>query len=171
MRTLLLLLLTSACSFAQNYEVAGVVFRPAYTNSSDAGYLEEYLPAGQTLDTWTNLFGVRRVRNLDSPKDYIARLGNEYHKKYPHTTFASGGEQSKNRYFVDFLAYPLDKKSKYLEWNFFRAQTNATGGIVVFQYAERRRYQKSVHEFDSWDIKGLRMQMLPLLMTNEFTIQ
>lgn len=168
MRLLLFLLLTATCASSQSYKVAGVVVRPAYTNSSDNGYLKEYLPAGQSLDTWTNLFGVRCFRDLDSPKDYIARLGDEYHKKYPHMKFASGGQQSRSRYFIDFLAYPLDKKTNYLEWNFFRAQTNAAGGIVVFQYTERR-YSRA--DQDSWDIKGLRKQMLPLLMTNEFTIQ
>ena len=171
MRILFFLLFTTACSFAQSYEVSGVAFHPAYTNSSDAGYLKEYLPAGQNLDTWTNLFGVRCFKNLDSPKDYIARLRNEYHKKYPHMKFASGGQQSKNRYFIDFLAYPLDEKSKYLEWDFFRAQTNTTGGIVVFQYAERRYYRKYLDELDPMDTQKLRRQMLPLLMTNEFTLQ
>jgi hypothetical protein len=34
--------------------------------------------------------------------------------------------------------------------------------------SERRKYKKSVKELDSWDIKGLRKQLLPILMTNEF---
>ena len=169
-RALLFLLLSAACSFAQSYEVAGVIFRPAFTNSSDAGYLREYLPVGQTLDAWTNLFAVRCFRDLDSPKDYIGKMAADYQQKYPGMKFATFDQKSKNRFFIDFFAYPLDKKSKFFEWDFFRAQTNAAGGIVVFQYAERRYRKKSVHEFDTWDIHGMRQQMLPLLMTNEFTI-
>lgn len=156
------------CSFAQGYEIAGVVFQPVYTNSSDAGYLKEYLPVGQTSNNWTKLFAVRCFKDLASPKDYIAGLGEEYRNKYPGMEFASGDQQSKGRYFIDFLAYPLVNASKYLEWDFIRAQTNTAGGIVVFQYAERRYSKKSIYH---WDIKALRRQMLSLLMTNEFAIQ
>jgi hypothetical protein len=172
MRLLLFVLLVSVVhSDAQSYTIITNAFFPAYTNASDAGYLKEYLQAGQTLNTWTNLFAVRCFRDLDSPKNYIDDMAIDYQRKYPGMKFAMFNEKSKNRYFIDFLAYPLDKKSKYFEWDFFRAQTNTTGGIVVFQYAERRYRKKSIHEFDTWDIKGLRRHMLPLLMTNEFTIQ
>ena len=85
--------------------------------------------------------------------------------------YASGGQESRNRWFADFLVYPKTPASKYLEWNFFRAQTNSAGGIIVFQYTERRTFKKSIQELDSWDVPALRKQLLPFLMTNEFMIK
>jgi hypothetical protein len=96
-------------------------------------------------------------------------MGEEYRKKHPHMTFTSGGQESKNRWFIDYLMYEKGGP-KLMEWNFFRAETNATTGILVYQYSERRKYEKSVKELDSWDIKELRKQMLPILMTNEFSL-
>jgi hypothetical protein len=60
---------------AENFTIAGNDFHPAYTNSSDEGFLKEYLPDNQTLEDWDKLFGVRYFKELDSTKDYIARLG------------------------------------------------------------------------------------------------
>jgi hypothetical protein len=166
------LLLSVICSEAQPFTIDGRTFHPAFTNSSNAGYLKEYLLTGQTLENWTNLFAVRCFKDLDSPKDYIARMQYEYRVKYPNMKCATGGQESRNRWFIDFLAYPKEKsESKFLEWDFFRAEVNSSGGILVFQYAERRAYKKSIKEFDKWDIKGLRQHMLPLLTTNEFTIR
>ena len=158
-------------SQAQTYTIAGDTFHLVSTNVSDAGHLEEYVPAGQTLKDWTKLFGVRSFKNIISPRDYITRLKDEYHEKNPGMSYAWGALQSSNVWYVDFLTPPPSKKSKVLEWDFFRAETNAAGGIVVYQYAERRAYKKSYKELDAWDIKALRKQMIPILRTNEFTIQ
>ena len=159
---------TSRCG-AQTIQIGTNTFHTAYTNSSSRGFLREYCLPAETTNNWTKLFSIRQFRNVESPKDYIDRMGQEYHKKFPHMTFASGGQKSANRWFIDYFVYEKGG-SKFLEWDFFRAETNATAGIWVYQYAERRRYKKSVKEFDSWDIKGLRKEMLPILMTNEFSL-
>ena len=157
---------------AQTYTIADRTFYPASSEASAAGYLKEYVPAGQSLKNWTNLFAVRWFRDQESPKDYIDHLGLEHERRYPGMKYASGEQESKNRWFVDFLAYPKEKhEPNYFEWDFFRAQTNAGGGILVFQYAERRPYHKSIEETKGWDIKDLRNQLLPFLMTNEFIVE
>lgn len=154
---------------AQVIQIGTNTFHPAYTNSSSEGFLREYCLRAETTDNWTKLFAIRHFRNVESPKDYIDRMGEEYRKKHPHMTFTSGGQESKNRWFIDYLMYEKGGP-KLMEWNFFRAETNATTGILVYQYSERRKYEKSVKELDSWDIKELRKQMLPILMTNEFSL-
>lgn len=154
---------------AQSIQIGTNLFYPAYTNSSSAASLREYCVKPETIDNWTRLFAIRYFKKVASPKDYIARMGDEYHKKLPHMSFASGGQASKNRWFIDYLIYEKNGP-KVFEWDFFRAETNATGGIVVYQYAERRMYKKSIKELDDWDIKGLRKQMVPILMTNEFSL-
>jgi hypothetical protein len=154
---------------AQSIQIGTNIFYPAYTNSSSKGYLREYCIQSETTKNWTKLFAIRHFKNVESPKDYIDRMSEEYRKKLPHMKFASGGQESKNRWFIDYLIYEKSGP-KFYEWDFFRAETNATGGILVYQYAERRKYKKSIKELDSWDIKGLRKQMLPILMTNEFSL-
>jgi hypothetical protein len=154
---------------AQAIQIGTNTFYPAHTNSSSEGFLREYCLQAESTDNWTKLFAMRQFRNVDSPKDYITRTGEDYRKKLPNMKFASGGQKSKDRWFIDYLMYEKDGP-KLLEWNFFRAETNATGGIFVYQYSERRKYKKSVKELDSWDIKGLRKQMIPILMTNEFSL-
>jgi hypothetical protein len=154
---------------AQAIQIGTNTFYPAYTNSSSEGFLREYCLRAETPDNWTKLFAVRHFRNVESPKDYINRMGEEYRKKLPHMTFAAGGQESKNRWFIDYLTYEKGEP-KLTEWSFFRAETNVAGGIFVYQYSERMKYKKSVKELDTWDIKGLRKQMLPILMTNEFSL-
>jgi hypothetical protein len=154
---------------AQSIQIGTNTFYPAYTNSSSDGFLREYCLKSETVDNWTKLFAIRQFKNVDSPKGYINRMGDDYRKKLPHMTFASGGQESKNRWYIDYLIYEKGGP-KVFEWDFFRAETNATGGILVYQYAERRKYKKSIKELDGWDIKGLRKQMLPILMTNEFSL-
>ena len=168
---LFVLLAFVARAGAQTFKIGGETFHPAGTNSSDAGYTRAYLPAGQTLDNYKKLFGVRCLKKTPSPRDYINGLATAYHIGYPEMKFGSGGQESLNRWFADFLVYPKKPDSKYLEWSFYRAQTNATGGIIVFQYTERRTFKKSPKELDSWDIPALRKQLLPFLMTNEFAIK
>ncbi|HXC99550.1 MAG TPA: hypothetical protein VN048_09425 [Verrucomicrobiae bacterium] len=174
MRTLLLLfgLLPFATSAgAQTFKIAHETFHPALTNLSSAGYIKEYLPAGQTSADWTKSFGVSVLKKAVPPRSYISNLCKSYHRQYPEMKYASGGQESRNRWFADFLVYPKTPASKYLEWNFFRAQTNSAGGIIVFQYTERRTFKKSIQELDSWDVPALRKQLLPFLMTNEFVIK
>ena len=156
---------------AQTLTIAGDTFHPALTNSSLAGYIREYLPAGQTSADWTKSFGVSFLKKAVSPRNYINDLCKSYHRQYPEMKYASGGEEARNRWFADFIVYPKTPESKFLEWDFFRAQTNAAGGIIVFQYTERRTYKKSVEELNAWDVTALRKHMLPILMTNEFTIK
>ncbi len=156
---------------AQTIKIAGETFRPAVTNVTSVGYLKEYLPAGQKLTNWTKSFGFTCFVNVASPSNYIHNLCTSYHRGYPEMKFGSGGQESRNRWFADFLVYPKTPASKYLEWNFFRAQTNAAGGIIVFEYTERRAYKKNIKELDSWNVADLRKQLLPFLMTNEFVIQ
>jgi hypothetical protein len=165
------LLAFATCAGAQTFKIGGETFRPAGTNTSDAGYIKAYLPAHQTLDNWKKLFGVRCLKKVASPQDYINGLAASYQKEYPGMRFGSGGQESRNRWFADFVVFPKKPESKFLEWDFFRAQTNAAGGIIVFQYAERKAFKKSLSELDSWDIPALRKQVLPFLLTNEFVIK
>ena len=161
--------LSIARSHAQSTNIAGKIFFPAYTNSSSNGFLKEYLIHNETLDNWTKLFSIRNFEKMDSPKAYIARLGDAYHKKFPGMKYATASQESKNRWFIDFLTYE-PKGPKFMEWDFFRAETNATGGILVYQYAERIKYKKSIKEVDTDVFINLREKMLPFLMTNEFSL-
>jgi hypothetical protein len=163
----ILFLLLALRSEAESVQIGTDIFHRAYTNSSSTGSLQEYCLSGETVKDWTKLFAIRQFKNVDSPKDYITRMADDYHKKLPWMTYASGGEKAKNRWFIDFLMYEKGGP-KVMEWNFFRAETNSTGGVLVYQYAERKKYKKSVKELDNWDIKSLRKRMLSVLMTNEF---
>ena len=156
-------------SHSQSLVIGEQTFHLASTNSSGEGFLKEYLPQNQTLENWTNMFAERYFKKPQSPRDYIVKMNKDYHEKYPRMAFATGGDNSGNRLWTDFLMYDTGKKVS--EWNFFRAETNATGGILVYQFAERRRYKKSINELDSWDFKGLRKRMLPILTTNEFSVR
>jgi hypothetical protein len=155
---------------AQNFTIAGENFHPAFTNSSDAGYLKEYLAGDQTLNNWTNLFSVRYFKHVDSPKDYIAQMAIKYQQDYPKLPFDEEEQKSKDRWFMTFLMNNKTAGQEYFEWDFFRAQTNAAGGIVVFQYAERIKFKKP-KDVDNWNIRDLRHRMIPILATNEFTIE
>src|SRR6267154_3368013 len=101
----LLQILASVCLAAlrcdaQAVQIGTNMFYPAYTNSSSEGFLREYCLRAETTDNWTKLFAIRHFKNVESPKDYIDRMGEEYRKRFPYMKFASGGQESKNRWFI-----------------------------------------------------------------------
>jgi hypothetical protein len=154
----------AAAQNVQNIRIGDAQFFLAYTNASADGYLREYCLRNETTNNWTKLFAVRHFKKVESPKKYIGQMAQDYRKKFPQMSFASGGDDKKNLWLIDYVVY--DKKEpKLIEWDVFRAQTNAAGGILVYQYAERMTYKNSMAELD---VKGLRKRMMPVMATNQF---
>src|SRR4051812_27839146 len=101
-------------SKGESIHIGTNTFYPAFTNSSAEGSLREYCLKGETIRNWTKLFAFRQFKNLDSPKNYIARMSDDYARKFPGMTFASGGMESKNRWFVDYLVY--ENSNAFSKW-------------------------------------------------------
>lgn len=173
-----LLMLSINCE-AEVVSIQGQKFLAAFTNQAAAGSIIEYLPKGQTLDHWTNLFAVRLMPKETSPEDYIVRMAKDYANGHRNMKFAIGHVESSDRWWVDFITYDREKntiwallsrksKEKFLEWNFFRAENDASNGMILYQYAERHYYTHATD--DGLNFKSVRQAMVPFLKTNDFSI-
>lgn len=152
---------------AETIKIGDEVFTLQESKEGEAGSLEEYLPKGQTFDTWRKMVAVRRFPKIDSPKDYIGNMVADYRRRYPAMKFEAGSGPD-GLYYMDCIMYPLGKEAKFVEWNYFIARPSA-GGIVVYQYAERAPYEKEIKEaFEVLNVKALRSRMLPILQKSIF---
>lgn len=167
--TFTLALLFACFSQAETIRIGDQVFVLADSKQSNEGTMKEYVPREQSLQNWKRLVAVRHFHNLKSPKKYIDNLVSEYRKRYPHMKFEAGGDKARNQWLVDYIIYPRDGGPKFVEWNFFTARPSSDRGIIVYQYAARASYEKSVEEaFKALDVPNLRREMLPVLRRSEF---
>jgi hypothetical protein len=173
MKTMLLLFALSHSVIpgqAQTFTIAGETFHPFQTNLSV--HVTSYVPTNQTRRDWTKFLAIRYGTNhLESPKRFITQSHDSYQKRNPGMTATLTGDESKNQWYVDYIDHHKMNGSNFLAWVFWRAEPNASGGILVVQYEEQKAYNISDKELEAWDIKGLRAQMIPILVSKEFKIE
>ena len=121
------------------------VFILAYEEKAKSGALREFLPLGESLDSWEHLVAIREFRTIAEPKQYIVSFAQQYRVQNPTAKFMITEDKVKGDWLIDFMHASPDPKVRFIEWNVFRAR-KAKEGIVVFQYAARYRYKDAVSE-------------------------
>ncbi|HVT73940.1 MAG TPA: hypothetical protein VHD61_12460 [Lacunisphaera sp.] len=173
--TLLLVLLTLSCgaSAANSITIGKKVYFEAYREENKDGSLREYVQPSESLDTWTTLIGVRIFNKLTSPKEYILNMAAEYKRRFPLNQFAIFENHKTGGWIVDYIIFPSDLTEGVIEWNFFEAVPNKSGGgILVNQFAARRTVVNSLREtMKEWNFKEYRTSMFPLLVESGFPIK
>ena len=115
----------------------GETFVQRYESGNDKARLAEFVPPGETLQTWTKLIGYRAVfDSVQSPTDAAAVVGKLARQRYAGAkprVMVKGSEA-----LVEFVAKAPN--SNVIEYNVFKYAPGQDGrGIVSFQYAQRFR--------------------------------
>ncbi len=126
----------------------GNVLNLASQEQGSGRTLKEYIPEGETLETWTKLASVRQYDNLHDPKAVVGALIEELRKQYPESPSSVIQNPTTGEVIVDFVVWPPD--GSFVEFDVFKYQKRAEGGLIAEQYALRE--YRDVEGF----LKGLR---------------
>jgi hypothetical protein len=126
---------------------------------------DEYIPHGQTLETWTRLASIRTVKNFDDPLEYAKRFAEQIKKDNPLSSSAIGHNQKKQIAIIDFITWPRDLS--YVEFNIWRIEKSGNNGLIAYQYAEREYKEQKKFLLV---LKDLRLQTITEMRDRGLTI-
>ena len=119
----------------ETVEFDGQTLVLAYEADSDGDSIKEFIPADETLDTWTRLAAVREHADLDDPKEFADQIVKELEKRDPPANYELLANDNNGEVVLDFIVWPEDLS--YAEFDVFRYQKQEGGGLVSHQYALR----------------------------------
>ena len=107
----------------------------AFSGDDPGATIKEFVPAGEKLESWTRLAAIREFDNLDSPLDYGAATIEQLKKQYPKSPSSIIENPDTGAVVLDFVVWPED--ASFVEFNVFRIEKRAGGGLISQQYAVR----------------------------------
>jgi hypothetical protein len=119
----------------------------AWEGENPGEVVREFIPAGQNLDSWTKLASIRAISSSDDPKLLAGALVPRLKEQNPLSPSAIIENPGTGAVIVDFVVWPAD--ASFVEFNVFKYEKRAGGGVEAQQYA-LRSYDKQ-EEF----LKGL----------------
>lgn len=133
----------------------------ASEEAQDGQKLREYIPAGETLDSWTKLASIREYQSDKSPAENVEVFEQVLKEKYPQSPCAITQGSKPDETLIDFVVWPED--GSFVEFNVFKYRRTGEKGIVAEQYALRE--YKDTEGF----LKGLKpvRERLVKLMADE----
>ncbi len=150
-------------------KIGGESFSCAFYDQNEQGWIKEYVPQGQSIETWKKLVGVRHFNHLDSPEKYIKAMASQYAREYPHMQFAVFEKEETGQWVLDYIVYTKAKKG-FVEWDYFQAEKEKNGaGIIVNQFAIRVPFSgSSTPAFKKLNLAERRPKLLSMLMKSDF---
>jgi hypothetical protein len=97
--------------------------------------VREYVPTGETLESWTKLASIREYPRLDDPRAVAANLVRALRQQNPAAQSAMIENPATGEVIVDFVTWPADRA--FVEFNVFKYARKPGGGLVAQQYALR----------------------------------
>lgn len=114
---------------------AGVEMRHAFEESKDGTFIVEYLPEGQTLERWQNLFAIRKEAVKLSPLERAKALGAYLKKVNPKYNFQILSNSKTGEAGIDFMVWPEDESfAEFNTWKFVQAEE---GWLYSYQFCYR----------------------------------
>lgn len=101
----------------------------------DGDAIKEFIPADEDLDSWTRLAAIRVHADLDDPKEFGEQMVKELEQRKPPAEFALMENEQTGDVVLTFLISPEDES--FVEFNVFKYQKRAEGGLLSEQYALR----------------------------------
>jgi hypothetical protein len=80
--------------------------------------IREYLPAGETLDTWHHLASIREYADLDNPAALAGKKLDFARQSYPNSPTNISTDSQTGEATIDFVAWPADQS--FIEFNVFK---------------------------------------------------
>lgn len=137
----------------------GQTLELAFEGNDPGATIKEFIPAGETLDTWTKLAAIREFDNLDDPAAYGVATVEELKKKYPLSPSSLIENPKTGGVIVDFVVWPED--ASFAEFNVFLYEKRPGGGLISQQYALRAYGDDSVEFLKN--LRPLRERLVELM--------
>jgi hypothetical protein len=128
----------------------------AFSGDEPGATIKEFVPAGEKLASWTRLAAIREFDNLDSPLDYGVATIEQLKKQYPKSPSSILENPDTGAVVLDFVVWPED--ASFVEFNVFRIEKRAGGGLISQQYAVRA-YGAAAEPFLT-DLPPVRKQLV-----------
>lgn len=113
----------------------GIKFTKAFSDTASSGPLTEYLPKGQSLESWTKLMGIYEFPKLKDPTSAAVKLATTLKEINPQAQSQVLENPDAGIAMVDFVTWPKD--SAFVEFNIWKYRKSSAGGLLAIQYAER----------------------------------
>ncbi len=137
------------------------IMRLAYATSNDAMTLMEFIPDGQTLDSWTSLAAVYVYQNAAiGPQKRAEVFAAHIRKSNPKSPIASQDSPDSSKRVVSFALWSAG--DPFVEFNVFAFATDANGNDIGLQYAIRKT--TTPEAFLQRDLEPLRDRLVKMIM-------
>ncbi|HMA37341.1 MAG TPA: hypothetical protein VKY74_23010 [Chloroflexia bacterium] len=113
----------------------GERYERAFSGAQPAGWTDEYLPPGQTLDHWTRLVGVHLYRGFQDPQQFGQVFERQIKESNPRAGTQLLVRDDGQEALLDFLIWVMESQPIW-EFNIFRLCPGAEG-VIGYQFAYR----------------------------------
>jgi hypothetical protein len=128
----------------------GTQFNLAWSANPSTGYFKhEYLPAGQRLESFAEMFIIEANASATPESAAAAQVNMLKQRKAsdPVANYAMFRSDATGEIMVDFLVSDSSKGTQIVEWNAYRyARLGKTGGVALYAIS-RRAYGDKVQDF------------------------
>lgn len=139
----------------------GQTMRLAYATSNDTMTLMEFIPDGQTLDSWKSLAAVYVYNGaVIGPRNRADALAAQIRKSSPRSPIAFQDSPDSRQRVVSFAM--CSPGEPFVEFNVFAFGTDASGNDVGLQYAIRKK--TTTEEFLQRDLEPLRERLVKMIL-------
>lgn len=136
----------------------GTTFELAFAQANQSEALNEYIPAGETLEQWKTMLAVRTYAGRRDYQQLAGGIIKVLKEKNPLARAALHTSADGKRSMVDFVTWDLDQE--ITEFNIFIYQLGPDGNSVLsHQFAERVYGKDEGMEFLR-ELKERRMKLL-----------
>lgn len=130
----------STASSTPAVSFAGETLSLAYRDANDYSSILEFIPQGQTLETWTRLAGVFVYDEINDPEQMAEGMIEEFKKRSPEVPYELRRDEKTGDLILDFMIWNPDTTGDnqlFVEYDIFKYSKRPGGGLVAQQYALR----------------------------------
>jgi hypothetical protein len=152
-----------------SFSFNGQTFIRAASKATTTGYMEEFLPAGQTLSNWTCMASIHHLTTaVPDPSAATRSVAQAVRQRNRDAQVLVMNNAATGTSLLDFVTWPLSAAGapEFFEHDICKYRKAPEGGLVVFQYAERA-YGPNGPLFLQ-NLKAQRQRVLPLMAAGDF---
>ena len=154
---------------APRFSFDGQTFTRISSTPTKTGFMEEYLPAGQTLSGWTAMASIHHlVTAVADPVAATQSVAEAVRQRNPNAQVVLMNDPATGDSIVDFVTWPVSAAPApaYLEYDICKYRKAPEGGLIALQYV-RRAYGPQEQPFIQ-GIKAERQRLVPLMAAAHF---
>jgi hypothetical protein len=102
--------------------------------------IKEYIPADESLESWTKLASIRIHVDLNDPEQIVGAVAEQLEKTNPKFPSDYKIDQDSGAAIIEFIMWPGQGDAgdaQFVEYNVFKYTKRPEGGLVAEQYALR----------------------------------